>query len=82
MTLQAQKLEIVQLVLEADDKKLLQKVKIALRNRPNKTKTGKKPKDDTEYLLSTEANRKALAKGISQLNKGQKKAIKTADLWK
>lgn len=39
--------------------------------------------DETEYLLSTEANKKALMHGISELNKGAKgKTINPSDLWK
>ena len=39
--------------------------------------------DETEYLLSTEANRKALMHGVSQVNKGAKgKTIKPSELWK
>jgi hypothetical protein len=36
----------------------------------------------TDYLLSTEANRKHLARSIDQVNKGETKIIKTEDLWK
>ena len=39
--------------------------------------------DETEYLLSTEANRKALMHGVSQVNKRVKgKIIKPSELWK
>ena len=39
--------------------------------------------DETEYLLSTEANRKALMDGVLQVNKGVKgKTIKPSELWK
>lgn len=39
--------------------------------------------DETEYLLSAEANKKALKHGISQVNKGIKgKIIKPSELWK
>jgi hypothetical protein len=39
--------------------------------------------DETEYLLSTEANKKALMHGVSQVNKGLKgTAIKPSALWK
>jgi len=36
---------------------------------------------DTDYLLSTEANRKHLKESIGQLNKRKGKAINTNDLW-
>jgi len=39
--------------------------------------------DETEYLLSTKANKEALMHGITQLNDGKKgKTIKTSELWK
>lgn len=39
--------------------------------------------DETEYLLSTEANRKALMHGVSEVNKGAKgKTINPSELWK
>ena len=39
--------------------------------------------DETEYLLSTKANKDALMHGVSQVKKGDKgKTINTSDLWK
>jgi hypothetical protein len=39
--------------------------------------------DETEYLVSTEANEKALMYGISQVNKGTKGIIiEPSKLWK
>jgi len=39
--------------------------------------------DETEYLLSTKANKEALMHGIKQVQEGKKgKTIKTSDLWK
>ena len=39
--------------------------------------------DETEYLLSSKANKEALMHGISQVKEGKKgKTIKTTDLWK
>jgi len=39
--------------------------------------------DETEYLLSTEANRKALMHGVSQVKEGKKgKSIIPSELWK
>ena len=38
--------------------------------------------DETEYLLSSKANREALMHGITQVKEGKKgKTIKTSDLW-
>jgi len=39
--------------------------------------------DETEYLLSTKANKEALMHGITQLKDGKKgKTIKISELWK
>lgn len=39
--------------------------------------------DETDYLLSTEANRKVLMHGISEVKKGTiGKKIKPSELWK
>jgi hypothetical protein len=39
--------------------------------------------DETEYLLSTKANKEVLMHGITQLKDGEKgKTIKTSELWK
>jgi len=39
--------------------------------------------DETEYLLSTEANREVLMHGVSQVKKGTKgKTINPSELWK
>jgi len=39
--------------------------------------------DETEFLLSTKANKDALLQGIAQIKAGEKgKTIKTSELWK
>ena len=39
--------------------------------------------DETEYLLSSKANKETLVHGIKQVQDGKKgKTIKTSDLWK
>lgn len=39
--------------------------------------------DETEYLLSSKANKEALMHGITQIKEGKKgKTIKASDLWK
>ena len=39
--------------------------------------------DETEYLLSSKANKEALMHGINQVKEGKKgKTIKTSELWK
>lgn len=74
MNTQAEKLELMQMLLNTESEEVLKKVK-AVFNKYAK-------KDETEYLLSTEANRNHLKTSIEELNAGKGKAIKTADLWK
>ena len=74
MDFQTEKLDLVQLLLNTDDKSVLDKVRGIL--------IKSAAEDETQYLLSTEANRKHLSRSIAQLDKGKSKAIKTADLWK
>jgi hypothetical protein len=39
--------------------------------------------DETEYLLSSKANKDNLLQGIAQIKEGKKgKTLKTSDLWK
>jgi hypothetical protein len=39
--------------------------------------------DETEFLLSTKANKEALLHGLNQVEEGKSgKTIKTSDLWK
>lgn len=39
--------------------------------------------DETEFLLSTEANKKALMQGINEIKEGKRgKTINPTDLWK
>ena len=74
MDLQTEKLDLLQLLLNTDNKFVLDKIRGIL------IKSAEE--DDTQYLLSSEANRKHLSRSISQLDKGKSKTIKTADLWK
>jgi len=74
MDTQAEKLELMQLLLDTDREDVLKKVKALLKKHAAKS--------DTDHLLSTKANRDHILEGIDQLNKGKGKAIKTSDLWK
>jgi hypothetical protein len=38
--------------------------------------------DETEYLMASKANRKALDKSIEQIDKGQRVRLSLDDLWK
>jgi hypothetical protein len=38
--------------------------------------------DETDYLLSTKANRDSIEKSLKQSKEGKLRAIKTSDLWK
>jgi len=37
--------------------------------------------DETDYLLSTDANRESLEKSLKQSDEGKSRVINTADLW-
>jgi ethanolamine ammonia-lyase large subunit len=73
MNIQAEKLELVRLLLDTNNEKLLKKVKELLMR-------GKQ--DDTSYLLSSEANQKKLAEGMKQASEGKITSISAEDLWK
>ncbi len=73
MDLQTEKLELFRLLLDTDDKKLLEKIKNMLTQ---------EKKDETQYLLSNEANKKHLEEGMRQASAGKADAIATEDLWK
>jgi hypothetical protein len=74
MDLQTEKLDLLQMLINTDDKSVLDKVRGLL--------VKSAAQDETQYLLSSEANRKHLSRTVYQLDKGKSKAIKTADLWK
>ena len=74
MNTSAEKLALMQLLLDTESEDALKKVKAILKKYAGKS--------ETEYLLSTEANKAHLLQSIDDLNKGKKKAIKTQDLWK
>ena len=74
MDLKAEKLELMQLLLNTESADVLKKVKALLRKSASTS--------ETEHLLSTKANRDHLTTSIEELNQGKGIAIKTADLWK
>ena len=74
MNTQTEKLELMRLLLNTDSEDALKKVKAILKKYASKS--------ETDYLLSTEANRQHLVQGIDSLDKGRGKAIKTSNLWK
>ena len=74
MNTQAEKLELMQLLLNTDSEDALKRVKTILKKYAAKS--------ETEYLLSTKANRERLMQSVANLDKGKGKAIKTRDLWK
>jgi len=70
----AEKLEVLQLLLNTNNEEALKKVKAVLKKYASS--------DETAYLLSNDANRQHLLDSINELEKGNAKAIKTSDLWK
>jgi hypothetical protein len=72
MDIKAEKLELVRLLLDTNNKKLLMKIKgILTRERS----------DETEYLQSTEANRQHLEEGIRQVAEGKTTPVSVDSLW-
>ena len=70
----AEKLEVLQLLLNTNNEEALKKAKAVLKKYASS--------DETAYLLSNDANRRHLLDSINELEKGNAKAIKTSDLWK
>lgn len=83
MNIQAQKLELVEMILGINNAKVLKKLKATLKEVVAAPEcTASDDSDETTYLLSSEANRKELSESIAQLNRGEGAAIKIKDLWK
>jgi hypothetical protein len=73
MDIRAEKLVVMQLLLETESKEIIRKVKeLLLSDRSVK---------ETKYLFSTKANKKHLEDSIDQHDRHKGKAIKTSDLW-
>lgn len=73
MDLKAEKLELVRLLLDTDNEKLLKKVKALLT---------REKADETAYLLASKANKKRLEEGIRQVQEGKTTIVAIEDLWK
>ena len=72
MSLQTEKLELVRLLLDTDNKEILQQIRNLLKHESNK---------ETEYLLSEEVNQEHLEKGIQQASQGDYQSIDLDTLW-
>ncbi len=72
MNTQAEKLEIVRLLFNTNNKSTLKAVKSIL----------SKDMDETEYLLASEANRLCLQKSIKHANEGKYQPVDLNKLWK
>jgi hypothetical protein len=73
MDLKAEKLELVRLLIETNNRDIIKKIKsILISDKP----------DETEYLTSTEANKKHLDTGILQDSQANYTVKKVDDLWK
>lgn len=73
MSLQTDKLEIVRLLLDTNNREILNKVKSLLKHESSK---------ETDYLLSEKANADHLEKGMKQADQGNYKAMDIDNLWK
>jgi pyruvate-formate lyase-activating enzyme len=73
MDLKAEKLELVRLLIETNNKEVIKKIKSLL--------TAEKT-DETSYLLSSEANKKHLEQAILEDKQQKYTAKKVDDLWK
>ena len=72
MNTQAEKLEIVRLLFNTNKKSTLKAVKSIL----------SKDMDETEYLLSSQANRLRLEKSIKHADEGKYQPVDLNKLWK
>lgn len=73
MDIQAEKLELVRMLLDTNNEKLLKKIKELL---------AREKQDETSYLLSTSANKAHLEEGIQQAESGKTKAVDLDNVWK
>ena len=73
MSAPSEKLEIVRLLLDTNDRKILDQVKSLLSQESNR---------ETDYLLSEEANAEHLRRGVKQASRGEYKLVDIDNLWK
>lgn len=86
MNIESQKLELVELILGINNANILEKLKAAVveatGSAVSETFGEKKYNDDTEYLLSTDANRESLRRSLEQSEREEGKSLKIKYLWK
>jgi hypothetical protein len=73
MSLPAEKLELVRLLLDINDQETLDQIRLVLSRESNQ---------ETEYLLSEEANAEHLRQGMKQVNQGKYESVDIDKLWK
>ena len=73
MSLPTEKLALVRLLLDIDDQEILNQAKSLLRQKSNQ---------ETDYLLSDEANAEHLRQGMKQAGEGKHKPVDVNNLWK
>ena len=73
MSLPTEKLELVRLLLDTNDQRILDQVKVLLKQDSSQ---------ETDYLLSDEANVEHLQRGVEQAVKGDYKPVNVDRLWK
>lgn len=81
MDIEGRKLELIGLLLQIDNTKVLAQLKeLLLAAQPVFKETIED--DETAYLIGTENNKTQLIKSIDQANRGEKTKIAIEDLWK
>jgi hypothetical protein len=73
MNTQVKKLELIRLLLDTHDQQILAQIGQLLKHHSDA---------ETEYLLSEEANKKHLEKGIEQARQKKYNAVDPDNLWK
>ncbi len=73
MSSSTEKLELIRLLLDINDQRMLDQVKVLLKQDSSQ---------ETDYLLSDEANVEHLQQGVAQAVKGDYKPVDVDRLWK